>query len=316
MLQFKKATLLPEIGWDFSNMVAPPKDSNQADAGFCLPQVAAAPLRTNRKKSDTKVIPLLLCHLTCNLTALQGYLACLQAGYERNTFDEEQLEYIAQDEGRAFLIYSPDLRHCVAFRCVDATQCFLWTNAIQSSIQTCNSNAVSEANLVLRDVLDSATIKHMGWLNERMDNEKLRSTFLVLTNKELLFYDFVPWSVHNWAFPVHSYPLIHSRLVQPTRPQSLPSLDMCSRTTNKMEYSVNNENNLNNSNGHSNRSPDYNTHGLTIRFGTTMGVVVVQLYGESQKILLQWANCIVHNANNAALAMREAVFGEYICVLR
>lgn len=49
--------------------------------------------------------------------------------------------------------------------------------------------------------------------------------------------------------------------------------------------------------------------GLIIRFGTTLGVVVVQMFSESQKTLLQWANLIIHNANNAALAMGETTFG-------
>lgn len=322
MLQYKKASLLPEIGWDFAATAEEPADGEQADAGFCLPQIAAASLSTPRRsKSDTRLLPLLLCQLTsAYLQPLQAYHALLASHYQRGTFDEEQLQFIAEDEQRVFLLYSPDLRRCCAFRCADAGQCYVWTSAIQQTVERANANAVSEANLVLRRVLDQATVKCMGWLNERQEDGQLRCTFLVLTNKELLFYDFVPWTAHAWAFPAHSYPLIHSRLVQ--APQSIGSIEMCGRAAlNRLDQSgncsANNENNFNlaNSNGHGGRNGSLAgsltgaSGGLTVRFGTTLGVVVVSLLGESQKQLIHWANQIVQNANNAALAMGEAVFG-------
>jgi hypothetical protein len=302
MLQYKKASLLPQIGWDFatkciSNGDLDTNDQQMNGEEFCLPQIASASLSAaHSSKSDTKLIPLLLCHVTSRVHSQRQYLGCVQASFDRATFDSDQLEQIGQDEGRVLLLYSPDLKASCAIRFVDPAQCFVWSNAIQTAVHTANSNAVSEANLVLRDVLDSATIKHMGWLNERLDDGQMRCTFLVLTNKELLFYDFVPWTAHSWAFPVHSYPLIHCRLVHPGQ-------------STKFSPITNSPQDVENGSSHVMNASDSLSTGLTIRFGTTLGVVVVQLFSESQKTLLQWANSIIHNANNAALAMGEATFG-------
>lgn len=299
MLQYKKASLLPEIGWDFSSKSASsePIDSNnpaQESGNFCFPQTAAESLQSKFKsKSDTKLIPLLLCHLTSRINVQRQYLGCVQSTFKRNTFDSDQLEIIGQDEDRVLLLYSPDLRASCAIRFADPAQCFLWSDAIQKAIETANAKAISEANQVLRDVLDSSIIKHMGWVTERMDDGQMRCTFLVLTATELFFYDFVPWTAANWSFPIHGYPLVHSRLVCP---------DQADQLANTLLESKNGSSNIN--------SADTCANALTIRFGTCQGVVVVHLFFESQKSLLHWANLIVQNANNTVLALGESTFGK------
>lgn len=71
-------------------------------------------------------------------------------------------------DNRTLEIHSPDRRHSCVLRCPDAAQCSAWFNAIHSAVDTLMSKAVIEAGHLLKDVLERAELKHMGWLSEKV----------------------------------------------------------------------------------------------------------------------------------------------------
>lgn len=94
-------------------------------------------------RADVRQVPLLLCHLCRNLT-------------------------MPDADNRTLEIHSPDRRHSCVLRCPDAAQCSAWFNAIHSAVDALMSKAVIEAGHLLKDVLERAELKHMGWLSEKV----------------------------------------------------------------------------------------------------------------------------------------------------
>ncbi len=115
----------------------------------------------------------------------------------------------------------------------------------------------------------------------------------MVTNRDLLFYDLVPWTREAWAVPVHTFPLVHIRLVQ------------------------NNNNNL----GLTVSSKSTNSGGaiiipgvtdvitFTLRLGTRHGIDCRIMRAESHRDLANWARHLVQGSHMAAINMKEICFG-------
>lgn len=124
-----------------------------------------------------------------------------------------------------------------------------------------------------------------------MDTSDYRPTFLVLTNKELLFFDKVPYAIENWKHPVSRYPLEHCRLVK----------GPIDETSNKQ---------TNGSNGHQFKDQT-KLNSFALRIGTVGGVITVQLSSDSYQSLLIWAKKIIESSCNAAIALQEVPFSKF-----
>ncbi|XP_023234914.1 beta-1-syntrophin-like [Centruroides sculpturatus] len=243
---FRKASVLSEVGWDFQQ------------GGFLSRESAQG--RHKIPRSDTRYVPLLLCHLARNFTTPDA-------------------------ENRTFEIHSPDRRHACALRCTDSVQCSAWFNAVHSAISSLMAPAVVEASNLLIDVLDNAELKHMGWLAEKANDEggsvQWRPVFVAITDRDLLFYDLVPWTKEAWAVPVHSFPLVQTRLVHSSsigRQQGVVVPGITDITT------------------------------FTVRLGTRQGIESRVMRVETHRDLATWARHLVQSAHAAAISMKEARF--------
>ncbi|XP_013774992.1 beta-1-syntrophin-like isoform X1 [Limulus polyphemus] len=244
---FRKTMVLSEIGWDFQH------------GGFLSRDILREQDKLSR--SDTRCVPLLLCYLVRNLT-------------------------IQDPENRTFELHSPDRRNSCILRCSDSVQCSAWFNAIHTVIYNLMSKAVVEANHLLVDVLEKAELKYMGWLSEKTHDEsgsvQWRQIFLAVTERDVLFYDLVPWTKEAWAVPAHSSPLVQTRLVRSSSTRSHPGNISIPGITDVTSF--------------------------TLRIGTRQGVNCRVLRVETHRDLATWVRHLVQGAHNAVLAMKEARF--------
>lgn len=141
---FRKTSLLSEIGWDleqtFTSSIFATKNGSSS----------ASPNQTNGK-SDTKTVPLFLCHLTKPNDSTSSQLA------------PDQISDLV------FEIYSPDRKNICILKCPDSASASAWFSAIHSTISNLLTSTVSEANNVLSQVLDGAELKHMDWIYEKVN---------------------------------------------------------------------------------------------------------------------------------------------------
>ncbi|EEC14191.1 beta 1 syntrophin, putative, partial [Ixodes scapularis] len=177
-------------------------------------------------------------------------------------------------------LHSPDRRSVCLLRCADAAQCTAWFNSLHAALARVMAQAVVETGHLLRDVLDQAQLQHMGWLAERTREDSVtaqwRAVFVAITDRDLLFYDLVPWTKEAWAVPVHSVPLLHTRAsVGPS-----PAAGSGEATT------------------------------LTLRLGTRQGVQSRVMRVETHRDLALWARHLVHGAHLAVAATKEVRFRE------
>lgn len=178
MLQYKKASLLPEIGWNFNNKSSTnllnhhnhnnqnlhnnsqddrsSQKSSISESFFLSKSSAATGSNLSTKlKSDTKIVPLLLCHLF---------------KYSQTSLSENRQHQTSNDDLNdpcIITIFSPDLKRSLILRCQDEMTAYTWACAISTEIHETTLNALAEANMNLSPVLNS-TIKYMGWLSEKV----------------------------------------------------------------------------------------------------------------------------------------------------
>lgn len=148
MPYFRKASCLSEIGWDFSR------------TGAFLAKPEQNGLSSPTGKSDTKLVPLALCHLTKPI---------LPSSPESSKFALE--DSIGQ---RVFEIYSPNRQHVCILRCHDVAQMAAWFSAIHSVCCELMIRAIVAANRLLGDILCGTNLKHMGWLYEKVCSFSIR----------------------------------------------------------------------------------------------------------------------------------------------
>ncbi|RWS03802.1 beta-1-syntrophin-like protein [Dinothrombium tinctorium] len=268
MPYFRKAAVLSEIGWDF--------EQQQQGSCFLSNSLALNSEKSLSTKSDYRRVPLLLCHLTKPLQT-----------FGNSSFGGDE------STNNIFEIHSPNRQHVCILKCHDAAQCSAWFCAIHSTVCNLTAKAVVEANNMLRGILEGAELKHFGWLHEKdqdaSGNFFWRPVFVAVTNRDILFYDLVPWTKEAWAVPVHTFPLIHTRLISTSNTSST----------------------IGSKSSHSGATvipgiTDVITFAL--RIGTRHGVQNRVMRTETHRDLAYWARIVVQGAHNDALQMKEACF--------
>uniref|UniRef100_A0A8C7E6H4 Syntrophin beta 1 n=1 Tax=Naja naja TaxID=35670 RepID=A0A8C7E6H4_NAJNA len=201
----KKGSPISEIGWE-----TPPPESPRLGNPTIDPLL---PLSLNIHR-DKKTIPLKMCYVTRNMAMLDP-------------------------ENRIVEVHSPDAKHILVLRSKDASTAQAWFYAIHSCISELIPKVISE----VKDQLGKAglaggqEIRHLGWLAEKVlgENEKpWKAVLVALTEKDLLIFESMPRIKEAWFSPLHSYPLLATRLVHsgPGKgsPQSGVDLSFATRT--------------------------------------------------------------------------------------
>ncbi|XP_043735068.1 beta-1-syntrophin [Cervus elaphus] len=179
-----KGSPVSEIGWE-----TPPPESPRLGAGAPDP-LASQPPSFHR---DRRSIPLRMCFVTRSLAP-------------------------ADPESRQLEIHSPDAKHTVVLRGKDAATAQAWFSAIHATVSDLMTRVITEVREQLGSVglAGGREIRHLGWLAEKVpgDSEKQwKPALVVLTEKDLLIYDSMPRRKEAWLSPVHTYPLLATRLV-------------------------------------------------------------------------------------------------------
>ncbi|XP_009275531.1 PREDICTED: beta-1-syntrophin [Aptenodytes forsteri] len=201
----KKGSPVSEIGWE-----TPPPESPRLGCASADP-LSQLSLSIHR---DKKTIPLKMCYVTRNMT-------------------------VSDPENRLIEVHSPDAKHTVVLRSKDSATAQAWFNAIHSSVNELIPRVIAEVRdqLGKTGIAGSREIRHLGWLAEKVpgDNEKhWKPVLVVLTEKDLLIYESMPRMKEAWFSPLHTYPLLATRLVHsgPGKgsPQSGMDLSFATRT--------------------------------------------------------------------------------------
>uniref|UniRef100_A0A8C8VMA3 Syntrophin beta 1 n=1 Tax=Pelusios castaneus TaxID=367368 RepID=A0A8C8VMA3_9SAUR len=201
----KKGSPVSEIGWE-----TPPPESPR------LGNISSDPLSQLSLSihRDRKTIPLKMCYVTRNMA-------------------------VSDPENRLLEVHSPDAKHTVILRSKDSATAQAWFSAIHSSVSDLIPRVIAEVKdqLGKTGIAGSREIRHLGWLAEKVpgENEKhWKPAVVVLTEKDLLIYDSMPRMKEAWFSPLHSYPLLATRLVHsgPGKgsPQSAMDLSFATRT--------------------------------------------------------------------------------------
>lgn len=137
---FRKASILADIGWTFSGSEFL-QNSNKINGDSS---------NSSQHKSDTKTVPLLLCHLT---------------KYADNKSNNGKYN---ENHNNLIVIFSPNRQSKCVLRCADFAQFNTWFSAIHSACCQLMAQAVVETNSLLIEFLDGARLTHMGWLFEKV----------------------------------------------------------------------------------------------------------------------------------------------------
>ncbi|XP_062987195.1 beta-1-syntrophin [Elgaria multicarinata webbii] len=201
----KKGSPVSEIGWE-----TPPPESPRLGNASTDP-LSQVSLSIHR---DKKTIPLKMCYVTRNMT-------------------------VSDPENRLVEVHSPDAKHTLVLRSKDSATAQAWFHAIHSCISDLIPKVISEVKdqLGKAGIAGGREIRHLGWLAEKVlgENDKhWKAALVVLTEKDLLMYDSMPRIKEAWFSPLHSYPLLATRLVHsgPGKgsPQSGVDLSFATRT--------------------------------------------------------------------------------------
>ncbi|KAM3842072.1 beta-1-syntrophin [Vipera latastei] len=204
----KKGSPISEIGWE-----TPPPESPRLGNPTIDPLL---PLSLNIHR-DKKTIPLKMCYVTRNMAMLDP-------------------------ENRILEVHSPDAKHILVLRSKDASTAQAWFYAIHSCISELIPKVISEVKdqLGKAGIAGGREIRHLGWLAEKVlgENEKpWKAVLVALTEKDLLIFESMPRIKEAWFTPLHSYPLLATRLVHsgPGKgsPQSGVDLSFATRTGTK-----------------------------------------------------------------------------------
>ncbi|XP_066834406.1 alpha-1-syntrophin isoform X1 [Anser cygnoides] len=121
----------------------------------------------------------------------------------------------ADPEHRYLEVCSADGRVALFLRAKDEATAQSWLGAIQGAASALLPRVKEElrAQLVGAGTAGGRDVRHVGWLTEQLPGAGTRNLLAVLTEKELLLYGSLPQSRDALGKPVHSYPLIATRLV-------------------------------------------------------------------------------------------------------
>ncbi|XP_072206169.1 alpha-1-syntrophin [Excalfactoria chinensis] len=176
---------MKEISPYFKNSAAGPTVS--WDASPAAPQKHSSPVLPPR---ESRTVPLRMCCVSRK---------CLPA----------------DPEHRYLEVCSADGRVALFLRAKDEATAQSWLGAIQSAAGALLPRVKDElrAQLAGAGTVSGRDVKHVGWLTEQLPGAGTRNLLAVLTEKELLLYGSLPQSRDALGKPVHSYPLIATRLV-------------------------------------------------------------------------------------------------------
>ncbi|XP_077982184.1 beta-1-syntrophin-like [Glandiceps talaboti] len=237
---FRRSTIIGEVGWENTSP-------------YVIKEPGANPSATRSNWTEMKTIPLKLCYVTRNLT---------MPNPEQNIIE----------------LHSPDGRSSCILRCKDANSASQWFSAIHANVSILATNAIQEANEILRSAPGSREIRYMGWLSEQCHNEgsspHWKQVFVALTDKDTLMYDSVPWTREEWAAPYQSHPLLATRLVHSGGPGS-----MSNQKSSELLFGS--------------------------RTGTRNGIEAHQFRVDSQRDLAAWSRALVQGSHNAASIIKE-----------
>ncbi|XP_066481144.1 beta-1-syntrophin [Tiliqua scincoides] len=201
----KKGSPVSEIGWE----TPPPESPRLGNAS--MDPLSQLSLSIHR---DKKTIPLKMCYVTRNMA-------------------------VSDPENRLVEVHSPDAKHTLVLRSKDSTTAQAWFTAIHSCVNDLIPKAISEVRdqLGKTGIAGGREIRHLGWLAEKVlgeDEKHWKPMLVVLTEKDLLMYESMPRIKEAWFKPLHSYPLLATRLVHsgPGKgsPQSGVDLSFATRT--------------------------------------------------------------------------------------
>ncbi|NXX93974.1 SNTA1 protein, partial [Centropus bengalensis] len=153
-------------------------------------QKRSSPLLLPRELRESRTVPLRMCYVSCRSLP-------------------------ADPEHRYLEVSSADGRVTLFLRAKDEATARSWLGAIQATAGALLPRVKEElrAQLVGAGPAAGRDVKHVGWLTEQLPGAGTRNLLAVLTEKELLLYPSLPASREALGKPVHSYPLIATRLV-------------------------------------------------------------------------------------------------------
>ncbi|XP_063780516.1 beta-1-syntrophin [Pseudophryne corroboree] len=242
----KKGSPVSEIGWE----TPPPESPRLGNSSACPPSPVSLPIHGDRKS-----IPLKMCFVTRSLT-------------------------VPDPENRNLELHSPDVKHTVVLRSKDPAAAQAWFSAIHGAVTELVSKVITEVKEQLgkNGISGSQEIRHMGWLAEKVlgENEKhWKPVLIVVTEKDLLMYESMPRVKEAWFNPVHTYPLIATRLVHsgPGKGSSLPGTEFSFAT----------------------------------RTGSRQGIETHLFRVETNRDLSLWTRQIVQGCHNSAELIKEII---------
>lgn len=274
---FRKSSILNEIGWGSL------KSLKNAGLMSSINKIAGTEVATTSSASSTqatstdisKIIPLKLAYLKLEMT-------------------------------RCIELQSPDLKHSLLLRFSNDETYNDWVSALNACLQAANSEAITEANHLLRANNHNAPgdivqIRHFGWLTERMERDAdsqnmlsaWKTLFVAISEKDILFYKAAPNTFDDWSLPILTYSILATRLVHMN---SLAVQQLNKQASNQIESFF-----------------------FGLRSGTRMGVAQHILKAETQADLSNWSFSFTQGSNAAVELVRElstmVVWKERLCRL-
>uniref|UniRef100_A0A8B9T1V2 Alpha-1-syntrophin n=1 Tax=Anas platyrhynchos TaxID=8839 RepID=A0A8B9T1V2_ANAPL len=181
----------------------------------------------------------------------------------------------ADPEHRYLEVCSADGRVALFLRAKDEATAQSWLGAIQGAAGALLPRVKEElrAQLAGTGTAGGRDVRHVGWLTEQLPGAGTRNLLAVLTEKELLLYGSLPQSRDALGKPVHSYPLIATRLVHsgPAKGSALDEAELA----------------------------------FALRAGTRLGVQSHLFSLESPRDLALWTRLLVDGTHGAAELAQE-----------
>ncbi|XP_027469715.1 beta-1-syntrophin isoform X1 [Zalophus californianus] len=283
----KKGSPVSEIGWE-----TPPPESPRLGAGSS-DALSSQPCSFHR---DRKNIPLKMCYVTRSLASADPEnrlpscpaLTCRaqaerMASSHRKSTSSLQKHFSQHptrktDYSRQLEIHSPDAKHTVILRSKDSATAQAWFSAIHSNVSDLLTQVIAEVREQLgkTGIAGSREIRHLGWLADKVPGEsekQWKPALVVLTEKDLLIYDSMPRRKEAWFSPVHTYPLLATRLVHsgPGKGSPKAGVDLSFAT----------------------------------RTGTRQGIETHLFRAETSRDLSHWTRSIVQGCHNSAELVTE-----------
>lgn len=130
-------------------------------------------------------------------------------------------------------------------------------------------------------------------------SELWQPIFVALTDRDILLYDTVPWSIDGWTKPNARIPLLMTRYFNF---KAVSCFILCALSPFIIIRLV--------SSNKSNTEGEFCT--FCIRTGTSKGVVNRVFRAECERDLTSWARGLVTGTHNCVVAVREAAWGRII----